>query len=110
MLKKGAFLVVCIMMAALLCATCCFANEMVAGVVKSFDAKSGRLVMQTASQREANFSIPQTAKVYLRAKAKDIEITNSWQFLQDNLMKDTKVQLMAAGGTLVTIWILRIPQ
>jgi hypothetical protein len=110
MLKKGSVLVVCILASALLIASLCYANEMVSGVTKSFDSKTGRLVLQTASQSETAFSIPQSVKVYLRAKGKDTEVANSWQFLQNNLGARTKVQLMQSGGAIVTIWILEVPR
>jgi hypothetical protein len=107
--KSGGFLV-WVLAATLLMAGICYGNEMVSGVVKSFDAKTGSLVMQTATQKEAAFSIPQTIKVYFRVKGKDLEVTDSWQFLKDNLMKGTKLDLMEVSGTVITIWIVRIPQ
>lgn len=110
MLKKVSVLVVCIFAAALLIAAICYANEMVSGVTKSFDSKTGRLVMQTAPQSEATFSITQSVKVYLKAKKKDNEVTDQWRFLQDNLMKGTKVQVLLSGGAVVTIWILEVPR
>jgi len=109
-MKKAIVFIVCIMAAGVLIATICNANEMVTGVVKSFDAKTGRLVLQTAPQSEASFSIPQSVKVYLRVKGKDIEVADEWRLLQDNLMKGTKVQLMQSGGAVVTIWIMEVPR
>lgn len=110
MLRKISCLVVCFLTAALLIANRCYADEMVSGVVKSFDAKTGRLIVQTAPQREATFSIPQIVKVYLRAKGKDIEVADSWRFLRDNLMESTKLRLMISGGSVITIWILEVPR
>ena len=110
MLKKVSVLVVCILAAALLIATICSANEMVSGVTKSFDSKTGRLILQTAPQSETTFSITQSVKVYLKAKGKDNEIVDSLRFLQDNLMKGTKLRLMESGGTVFTIWILEVPR
>ncbi len=110
MLKKVSVLVVCILAAALLIAAICYANEMVSGVTKNFDSKTGRLVMQTAPQREATYSLSQTVTVYRRVKGKDIEVTDQWRFLQGNLMKGTKVQVLLSGGVVVTIWILEVPR
>ncbi len=109
-MKKSSVLVVCIIAAALLISTCCHANEMVSGVVTGFDAKSGRLVMQTAPHREATYSLFQTVSVYLRVKGKDIEITDEWRFLQNNLMKGTEIRVLQSGGTVITIWILEVPR
>jgi len=110
MLKKVIVFIVCIMAAGVLITTICYANEMVAGVTKSFDSKTGILVMQTASQRESTFSIPLKVTVYLRVKGRDIEVTDEWRFLAANLMKGTKLQLMQSGGSVVTIWILEVPR
>ncbi len=93
-----------------LIAATCDASNMVSGVTKSFDAKTGRLVVQTAPQRETAFFLPQTVQVYLRVKGKDIEFADSWRFLQNNLMQDTRIQLMQSGGEVVTIWILEVPR
>jgi hypothetical protein len=109
-MKRVIVFIVCIVAASFLISTICYANEMISGVTKSFDAKTGRLVLQTSSQSEATFSLPQTVQVYMRAKGKDIEVADSWQFLQDNLMKGTKVQLMRSGGTVGTIWIMEVPR
>ncbi|MCJ7547768.1 MAG: hypothetical protein MUP30_13285 [Deltaproteobacteria bacterium] len=109
-MKKAIVFIVCIMAAVVLISTICYANEIVSGVTKSFDAKSGRLVLQTAPQRESTFSIPQSVKVLLRAKGKDIEVADEWRFLQDNLIKGTKIQLLQSGGTVITIWILEVPR
>jgi len=110
MRKKTFIFIVTILTACLMISAVFGAEVMTSGVAKSFDAKTGRLVMQTASQSEATFSIPQTVKVFLRVKGKDIEFADSWRFLQDNLMKDTKVQLMQSGGTVVTILIMEVPR
>ena len=110
MIKKVIVFIVCIMVTALLISIVCSASETVSGVAKSFDAKTGRLVIQTVSQREATFSVPQSVKVYLRAKERMIEIADSWRFLQDNLIKGAKVQLMQAGGSVVTIWLMEVPR
>jgi hypothetical protein len=110
MLKKVNVFMVCILAIAVLISAILYAAEMVTGVAKSFDAKTGRLVLQTASQTEATFSIPQSVRVYLRAKGKDTEVADAWQFLKDNLMKGTKLQLMESGGSVVTIWILGVPR
>jgi hypothetical protein len=109
-MKKAVVFIVWILTAVWLIATICYANEMVSGVAKGFDAKTGRLVMQTASQSEASFSIPQSVKVFLRVKGKDIEVADEWRFLQDNLMAGTKVQILQSGGTVFTIWILEVPR
>jgi hypothetical protein len=110
MMKKIIVFMVFIMATSMLIANFCYANEMVSGVVKSFDAKTGRLFMQTASQRESTFSIPQTVTVYFLVKGKDAEIADEWRFLSDNLMKGTKVQLTLSGGVVVTILILEVPR
>jgi hypothetical protein len=110
MLKKINAFIVCILAVVLLIAAICSASEMVSGITKNFDVKTGRLVIQTASQREATFSVPQSVKVYLKTKERMIEIADSWRFLQDNLVKGTKVQLMPAGGSIVTIWIMEVPR
>jgi hypothetical protein len=110
-MKKAIVFIVCIVATFFLISTIiCYANEMVSGVTKSFDAKSGRLVLQTAPQTEATFSIPQSVKVFLRTKGKDIEVADEWRLLQDNLMKGTKVQLMQSGVAVITIWILEVPR
>jgi len=109
-MKKAIVFIVCIVAAGVLISTVLYAAEMVAGVAKSFDAKSGRLVMQTASQSEAIFSIPQRVRVYMAAKGKDTEVANPWQFLKDNLMKGTKLQLMHSAGVVNAIWILEVPR
>jgi hypothetical protein len=111
MLKKVILFMVCILAAGVLISAFLYAAEMVTGVAKSFDAKTGRLVLQTAPKSEATFTIPQTAKVYQKVKGKDIEVpnSNSWQFLRDNLIKGTKLQLMESRGSVVTIWILEVP-
>jgi hypothetical protein len=109
-MKKVDICMVSILAVALLIATCCYADNMVSGIVTSFDAKTGRLIMQTSSQSEATFSIPQSVKVYLRADGKDIEFADSWQFLRDNLMQGTKVQMLRIEGSVITIWILEVPR
>ena len=106
-MKKAIVFIVCIVAAGVLISTVLYAAEMVAGVAKSFDAKSGRLVMQTASQSEAIYSIPQRVRVYMGAKG---EVADAWQFLQNNLGNGTKVQLMHSGGVVSTIWILEVPR
>lgn len=112
MLKKVTVFVVCILAAGMLISTVLYASEMVTGVAKGFDAKSGRLVLQTATQKEVSFSIPQTVKVYMAAKGKDtdIEVANAWQFLKDNLMKGTKIQLMHTADVVNAIWIMEVPR
>jgi siroheme synthase len=109
MLKKVIVFMVCIFAAVLLISALVYAAEMVtvAGVAKSFDAKTGRLVLQTASQSEAIFSIPQRVQVYMGAKG---EVVNAWQFLQNNLGNGTKVQLMHSGGVVNAIWIMEVPR
>jgi flagellar basal body-associated protein FliL len=109
-MKRIIVIMVSIMVAALLIATCCYANEMVSGVVKGFDGKTGRLVMQTAPQREATYFLPQTVTVYLRVKGKDNAVADEWRFLQDNLIKGTKIQVLQSGETVITIWILEVPR
>jgi len=109
-MKKVIVFMVSIMAAGVLISTICYANEMVSGITKSFDAKTGRLVLQTAPQRESTFSIPQSVKVFLRTKGKDIEVADEWRLLQDNLMKGTKIQLLQSGGTVITMWILEVPR
>ena len=109
-MKKVIVSMVSIMAAGMLIAAICNANEMVSGVTKSFDAKVGRLVMQTASQGEATFSVPQSVKVLLRVRGKDTEIADAWNFLENNLRKGTKVQVLQAGGSVLTIWILEVPR
>ena len=111
-MKKVNVFMVCILAAVLLISAVLYAAEMVTvtGVAKSFDAKTGRLVMQTATQKEASFSIPQRVRVYMAAKGKETEVADAWQFLKDNLMKGTKVQLMHSGGVVTTIWIMEVPR
>jgi flagellar basal body-associated protein FliL len=109
-MKKIIVIMISTMVAALLIATCCYANEMVSGVVKGFDAKTGRLAMQTAPQREATYFLPPTVTVYLRVKGKDNEVADGWRFLQDNLIKGTKIQVLQSGGTVLSIWILEVPR
>jgi putative copper export protein len=110
MLKKITVFMACILATVLLISTVLYAAEMVTGVAKSFETKTGRLVLQTASQSEATFSIPQRVRVYMAAKGKDTEVADAWQFLKDNLMKGTKVQLMHSGGVVNTIWIMEVPR
>ena len=113
MLKKVTIFTVCIVAAVLLIAAVLYAAEMVTGVAQSFDAKTGRLVLQTAPQSEATFSIPQRVRVYMAAKGKDTkdtEVADTWQFLKDNLMKGTKLQLMHSAGVVNAIWILEVPR
>jgi hypothetical protein len=110
MKKMIVIMVSTMMVAALLMATCCYANEMVSGVVKGFDAKTGRLVMQTAPQQEATYFLPQTVTAHLRVQGKDNAVTDGWRFLQDNLIQGTKVQVLQSGGTVLTIWILGVPR
>jgi hypothetical protein len=86
------------------------AEQIITGITKSFDAKTGRLVIQTETRGEATYSIPQTVKAYLKVKGRDTEVANAWQFLQDNLMKGTRVQILPTGGTVITIWILEVPR
>jgi hypothetical protein len=109
-MKKAIVFIVCLVAASFLISKICYANEMVTGVAKSFDAKTGRLVMQTATQREVTFSIPQTVKVYQKVKGEDIAVTNPWHFLQHNLGNRTKLQLMHSGVVVTTIWILEVPR
>jgi hypothetical protein len=109
-MKKIIVIMVATMVAAVLIATCCYANEMVFGITKSFDAKSGRLVMQTASQREATYFLPQSVTVYLRVLGKDNAVTDGGRFLQDNLINGTQIQVLQSGGTVITIWILEVPR
>lgn len=109
-MKKITVFLVCIMAATLLISAALYASEMVSGVAKSFDAKSGKLVLQTATQKEATFSIPQTVRVYIGGKGKDTEVADAWQFLQHNLGHGTKVQILHLGGEVQTIWILEVPR
>jgi hypothetical protein len=86
------------------------AEPIISGITKSFDAKTGILVIQTTNGSTATFSVPQTVKVYIRAKGRDIEVLNSWQVLRDNLIKGTKVQILSYGGVLNTIWLVEVPR
>jgi len=110
MRKKAIIFLVTILAACSMISAVFGAEVMISGVAKSFDAKSGRLVLQTAPQRESTFSIPQTVKVYLRVKGKDTEVADEWRLLQDNLMKGTKVQILKSEGTVITIWIMEVPR
>jgi hypothetical protein len=112
-MKKAIVFIVSILATVLLVSAALYAAEMVTGVAKGFDARSGRLVLQTATQQEATFSIPQTVRVYLAAKGKDTkdtEVADAWQFLQNNLGNGTKLQLAHVGGVVTTIWIMEVPR
>jgi hypothetical protein len=111
MRKKSTIVMVCIFAAALLMSAMLYAaEERVTGVAMGFDAKTGILVMQTATQKEVTFSIPQTVKVFVRSKGKDEEVADAWPFLKANLMRGTKLQLRQSGVIVTTIWILEIPR
>ena len=84
------------------------AEDSVVGIVKSFEVRSGKLLLHIPPAREATFTIPQTAQVYMKVKGKDMAPSNPWQFLQDNLIEGTKVELLRSGGIVVTIWILEV--
>jgi flagellar basal body-associated protein FliL len=108
-MKKAIVFVVFIIVLCMLISAVLYAAEMVTGVAKTFDAKTGRLVMQTATQQEVTFTIPQTVKVYKILRGKDVAVADAWQFLKDNLIKGTKLQLMESEGAVVKIWILEVP-
>jgi flagellar basal body-associated protein FliL len=114
-MKKAIVFIVCIVAAVLLISAIVYAAEMVTvtGVAKSFDAKTGRLVLQTAPKTEATFSIPQTVRVYMAAKSKDTkdtEVANVWPYLQNNLGTGTKLRLMHTAGVVNAIWIMEVPR
>ncbi len=109
-MKKVIVFIVCIVAASWMISAVFGSEVMTSGVTKSFDAKVGRLVMQTASQVEATFSVPQSVKVLLRVRGKDTELADARNFLENNLRKGTKVQVLQAGGSVLTIWILEVPR
>jgi len=86
------------------------AEPIVSGITKSFEAKAGRLVIQTTTGGTATFSVPQTVKVYIRVQGRDIAVSSSWKVLQDNLIKGTKIQILSYGGVPDTIWIVEVPR
>jgi hypothetical protein len=110
MLQKVTVFIASIFVASLVMSSVCSAQQTITGVVKTFNAKTGTVVIQTASQKDATFSVSQTVVVFRKANGKDIQVAEAWQFLKDNLMNGTKVQLKQLAGTVVTIWILGVPQ
>lgn len=87
-----------------------YADDMVSGVVKSFDGRSGRLVIQSNYGGTDSFIVMPSVRVYLRIKGRDIEVSNPWQLLQDNLIGGTKVELLRSGSSILTIWIVEVPR
>ncbi len=107
-MKKGVVFLACFIAVLALISPICRADETISGVAKSFDNKSGRLALQTTAQTETVVYIPQTVKVYLMVKVR--EVAKDWWFLRDNLMKGTKVKVLKSGGSVVTIWFVEIPR
>ncbi len=110
MVKKVKAFIAFILMASLLISSVCLAEMTMTGITKSFNPESGKLVLQTTSQTETIVYIPQTVKVYVKVKGKEIEIADAWKFLGDNLGHETKVTIERSGGVVTTLWVLEVPR
>ena len=87
------------------------AEVQVNGVVKSFNAQSGRLVFKTQSGAETAVTISQTVKVYIKTKNEDVEVADvdKPQFLKHNLFKGTRITIEKIEGVVTTLWIVEVP-
>ena len=99
------------LVASLLIPLLCLAAVRVTGVTKTYNPQSGILVLITQSQTETSVYIPKTVHVYLKTKDNDIAVAeaDTWNFLEHNLFKGTKVTLEKIEGTVTTIWVLEVP-
>ena len=111
MRKKTIGIFVIILVTSWLIPSLCLAAVTVTGVTKSFNTESGRLVLTTQSQTETTLHISQTVKVYIKTQDEDIAVkeADTWKFLEDNVMRGTRITIEKTDGVVTALWILEVP-
>ena len=104
-MKKTVFFFIAIL---ILSTVLAHADLTVYGKVQKFNYRTGRVVLITKTESEAQLTIPRNTPIFMYIKGEQIQ--KDWDFLKDNMGSGTKVKLNLSRDTITKLVILEVPR
>lgn len=108
MKTKTPVLITLVLLITSLISLSCLAQEMIHGVTKAFNPKTETLLLQT-SQGEITAHLSQDVDIYVKLRRGEEKITETWEFLKNNLFQGTKVTVEVIEQQVTTIIVVEVP-